>query len=256
MFSLLLLSFPLFFDAAFSAHYVFDLTWINAAPDGFNRPVIGVNGKWPPPTIEATTNEEITVVVYNNLGNATTAIHWHGIHQTSGQRGIMDGAGGVTQCPIPLGSNFTYSFVVNRPGSYWYRKFKSTYIEMGIMLTFADSHDSTQYPDGLRAPIIIRDPYAPYKDEIEAEFVLTLSDWYQTQTPALLAKYQSAANLNATEPIPMSLLVNDGVGANYTVKGEVKSISLSTSSTDPHSRQNIPLPHHEYWRDASLLFQH
>lgn len=132
----LLLCIALFIDAVSSVHYVFDLSWINAAPDGFNRPVIGVNGTWPPPTIEANVGEEITVVVYNNLGNATTALHWHGIHQTSGLRGIMDGAGGVSQCPIPSGSNFTYSFVANHPGSFWYRKFKFMFIGMDTRLTF------------------------------------------------------------------------------------------------------------------------
>ncbi|RDI83024.1 hypothetical protein Vi05172_g6809 [Venturia inaequalis] len=201
MFSLLLLSLSLFFDSVSSAHYIFDLFWINAAVDGVSRSVIGVNGKWPPPTIEADVGEEITVVVYNNLGNATTALHWHGIHQKSERRGLMDGAGGVSQCPIPPGSNFTYSFVVHHPGSFWYH-----------------SHDSSQYPDGLRAPMIINDPLAPYKDEIEDEFVLTLSDWYQTQTRPLVAQYQSAANTFASEPVPQSILVNEGQGTNYTVK--------------------------------------
>lgn len=71
--------------------------------------------------------------------------------------------------------------------------------------------------------MIIHDPYAPYKDEIEDEFVLTLSDWYQAQTRPLLAKYQSAPNIFATEPAPQSILVNEGQGANYTVEGKENS---------------------------------
>ncbi|TID17902.1 putative urea active transporter 1 [Venturia nashicola] len=201
MISFLLLSFGLLFNVVSSAYYEFDLYWINAAPGGITRPVIGINGEWPPPTIEADVGEEITVVVHNNLGNATTAIHWHGIHQTSGLRGIMDGAGAVTQCPISPGSTFTYSFAANHPGSFWYH-----------------SHDSSQHPDGLRAPMIIRDPRAPYEDEIEDEFVLTLSDVYEAQARPLLAKYQSAGNTFGTEPVPRSILINDGQGANYTVE--------------------------------------
>jgi len=79
--------------------YKWDITWVNAAPDGFNRPVIGINGKWPPPALEATVGERITVIVNNKLGNETTSIHWHGIRQF--QSGTMDGPSAVTQCPIP-----------------------------------------------------------------------------------------------------------------------------------------------------------
>lgn len=59
-----------------------NITWVNdAAPDGFNRPVIGVNGKWPPPVLEAQKGEQVTIVVWNKLGNQTTSLHWHGIRQ-------------------------------------------------------------------------------------------------------------------------------------------------------------------------------
>jgi iron transport multicopper oxidase len=119
-----LLVFYLFFGAACSASYHLDIGWVLAAPDGVSRPVIDINGKWPPPVIEANVGEEIIVIVHNNLGNETTSIHWHGIHQGHGKRGIMDGPTAVSQCPIPPGSNFAYSFIVDLPGTYWYRKFK------------------------------------------------------------------------------------------------------------------------------------
>jgi iron transport multicopper oxidase len=79
--------------------YQWDVTWVNAAPDGFHRPVIGINGKWPPPVLEGTVGENITVVVTNKLGSETTSIHWHGIKQL--QNGVMDGPTQVSQCPIP-----------------------------------------------------------------------------------------------------------------------------------------------------------
>lgn len=59
-----------------------NITWVNdAAPDGFNRPVIGVNGNWPPPVLEAQVGEQVTIVVWNKLGNQSTSLHWHGIRQ-------------------------------------------------------------------------------------------------------------------------------------------------------------------------------
>lgn len=67
---------------AFAGFYQWDITWVaNVAPDGFQRPVIGVNGKWPPPVLHAEVGERIIVVVSNKLGNQTTSLHWHGIRQ-------------------------------------------------------------------------------------------------------------------------------------------------------------------------------
>ena len=86
---------------AYSKFYYWEATWVRAAPDGFSRPVIGINGKWPPPTIEAEIGETITVTLFNKLGNQSTSLHWHGIRQFG--TGAMDGAVGTTQCPIPPG---------------------------------------------------------------------------------------------------------------------------------------------------------
>lgn len=91
--------------------YNWDITWVNAAPDGFARPVIGINGQWPCPKIEATVGDTIVVHLNNKLGNETTGVHFHGINQISTNE--MDGPSGVTQCPVPPGSSITYSFLVS-----------------------------------------------------------------------------------------------------------------------------------------------
>ena len=90
--------------------YDWDVTWVNAAPDGFARPVIGINGQWPCPKIEANVGDTIVVKVTNKFGNETTGLHFHGINQASTNE--MDGPSGVTQCPVPPGSSITYSFLV------------------------------------------------------------------------------------------------------------------------------------------------
>lgn len=110
--------------------------WVTAAPDGFARPVIGINGKWPCPTVEGTVGDTLQVKVTNQLGNETTSIHWHGMTQKGTPQ--MDGTSQVSQCPIALGSSFTYTFKVScylryetgvilklplkleNPGTYWY----------------------------------------------------------------------------------------------------------------------------------------
>lgn len=82
------------------------ITWVNAAPDGFTRPVIGINGHWPCPQIDLDKGDRLIIDVYNDLGNQSTGIHWHGLHEY--MTGYMDGTSGVTQCPIPPGRHMRY----------------------------------------------------------------------------------------------------------------------------------------------------
>jgi len=107
--NLLLLLAPAVLVSAKIVTYNWNIGWVNAAPDGFSRPVIGINGQWPLPPIEATVGDQVIVNVVNQLGNETTSIHFHGLNQRGTQ--FMDGPSGVTQCPIPPGSSFQY--VVN-----------------------------------------------------------------------------------------------------------------------------------------------
>jgi iron transport multicopper oxidase len=94
--------------------YDFNITWTLANPDGlFTRAVIGVNGKWPPPTIYATKGDQVVVNVKNQLGNQTTGLHFHGIFQNGTTE--MDGAAYITQCPIQPGGSLTYNFTVSLP---------------------------------------------------------------------------------------------------------------------------------------------
>ena len=93
-----------------TVQYNWNIGWVTAAPDGFSRPVIGINGEWPCPQIDVDVGDRLVIDIYNGLGNQSTTLHWHGIHQ----RGTndMDGSSGATQCPIAPGQSFTYDFNV------------------------------------------------------------------------------------------------------------------------------------------------
>lgn len=146
------------------------------------------------PTVKANVGDTLEVKVNNQLGNETTSIHWHGIHQVGTSH--MDGSAGVTQCPIPPGESFTYKFVLDKSGTYWYH-----------------SHAGTQYPDGLRGPLIVADPKDPYKGKFDEEHVITLSDWYHDEVPTLLGSFLNAANNQSRPPVPLAGLINDATTA-------------------------------------------
>ena len=90
---------------------VFNITQGLAAPDGFLKPMIVVNGQSPGPLIEANTGDRIRVRVNNQLESWSTSIHWHGINQNDSP--WMDGVEGVSQCGIPPGQKFTYEFTID-----------------------------------------------------------------------------------------------------------------------------------------------
>lgn len=96
--------------AAKDVYLDWNVTWVNAAPDGFERPVIGINGQWPCPQIDVNLGDRLIVDVYNGLGNQSTGVHWHGFHQY--HTGVMDGASSVTQCPLPPGEQMQYQINV------------------------------------------------------------------------------------------------------------------------------------------------
>ncbi|MDI1487725.1 MAG: hypothetical protein OHK93_006997 [Ramalina farinacea] len=186
----LLLAVPVFASAA-TVTYDFNITWVNENPDNaFERPVIGINGQWPLPIMTATVGDRVVVNVQNHLGNQSTSLHFHGLYMNGSTE--MDGPVAATQCPIAPESKFTYDFNITQPGTYWYH-----------------SHDSGQYPDGIRAPLIIHDPDSPYKDQYDEELVLSISDWYHDQMADLIKQFISVTNPTGAEPVPDAALFND-----------------------------------------------
>jgi len=99
------------FVAADTRTYDFTTGWVIRNPDGqYPRPVIGINGEWPLPRIEANVGDRVVVNLKNDLGNQSTSIHFHGLFMNGTNH--MDGVGSGTQCAVPPGSTFTYNFTV------------------------------------------------------------------------------------------------------------------------------------------------
>lgn len=213
------LSFVLGFAATALAKTVtvdWDIGWVNRAPDGYERPVIAVNGQWPLPFLEADVNDTIIANVHNSLGNETTSIHWHGMWQRGTPE--QDGGAGISQCAIPPGGTFTYEFTAYPAGTFWYH-----------------SHDMGQYPDGLRAPMIIHDPNNEAQNDADDETVLWVSDWYRDEMPPLINRYLTTFNYNGAMPNPNSSLINDQQSISLSIRPKekkyVRIINMSALAT-------------------------
>lgn len=75
-----------------------------------------LNGGSPGPTVHAEQGDLIEVRVENASVPDGITLHWHGIDVPNS----MDGVAGVTQDAIRTGQSFTYRFVADEVGTYWY----------------------------------------------------------------------------------------------------------------------------------------
>ncbi|CAI6097178.1 unnamed protein product, partial [Clonostachys chloroleuca] len=173
--------------------YVLNLTRENYAPDGFEKPMILVNGQSPGPLIEANTGDVLRITVNNFMPDASTTVHWHGIDQRN--TSWMDGAYGISQCGIPPGSNFTYRFnVTGQRGTFWYH-----------------SHVSAQYTDGLYGPLIIHDPDEKVPS-VGDEKIMMFGDLFRQNAELIASDYLSSnpswGTMFGMVPPPDNLLLN------------------------------------------------
>ncbi|KAJ4956163.1 hypothetical protein NE237_012946 [Protea cynaroides] len=98
-------------------YYDWTVSYINASPLGVPQQVIAVNGKFPGPIVNVTTNNNLVVNVINRL-DEDLLFTWDGIQQR--RNSWQDGVLGTT-CPIPKDYNWTYQFQVkDQIGSFFY----------------------------------------------------------------------------------------------------------------------------------------
>jgi FtsP/CotA-like multicopper oxidase with cupredoxin domain len=176
--------------------YSWTIAQATGSPDGFEKIIYTINGQMPGPLVEANEGDTIQVTV-TNVFNEGASIHWHGMFQNG--TAYMDGVPGFSQCPIPAGATFTYSFsTAGQYGTYWYH-----------------SHTSTQYTDGIMGPMIIHSIRDPYKRgvDFQSEQVILLQDWYHDRSEDIAAALLTPDGYkgNTAAPPPQSNLIN-GVG--------------------------------------------
>lgn len=150
--------------------------------------------QFPGPTIEARSGDRIVVNVDNALDGQGLSLHWHGLRMKNYNH--MDGAVGITQCPIPSSRKYTYDFTIgnDEAGTYWWH-----------------SHNEVQRGDGLYGGLVIHPPSSSSNSArrtmANPEYLLLVGDWFHRKQQDVLEWFANSASLG-NEPVPDSMVIN------------------------------------------------
>ncbi|KAI7988541.1 Monocopper oxidase-like protein SKU5 [Camellia lanceoleosa] len=207
--------------------YEFEVSYITASPLGVPQQVIAINGRFPGPTINVTTNNNVVVNVRNKL-DEDLLMTWAGIHQrrSSWQDGVLG-----TNCPIPSKWNWTYQFQVkDQIGSFFY--FPSTNFQRAS--------------GGYGGFIINNRPIIPIPFATpDGDITIMIGDWFTRNHTALRRALNGGKDLGMPDGVLIngkgpykynSTLVPDGIdyetidvhpGKTYRLR--VSNVGVSTS---------------------------
>lgn len=169
--------------------YDWTVSYITASPLGVKQKVIGINGEFPGPILNVTTNWNVVINVKNDL-DEPLLLTWDGIQHR--KNSWQDGVSG-TNCPIHAGWNWTYEFQVkDQIGSFFY--FPSLNFQRA-----AGGYGGITINNRNVIPLPFAVP--------DADITLFITDWYTKSHKELRKDVESGTNLG----IPDGVLIN-GVG--------------------------------------------
>ncbi|TYK00284.1 monocopper oxidase-like protein SKS1 [Cucumis melo var. makuwa] len=211
--------------------YDFRISYITASPLGIAQQVIAVNGKFPGPFINATTNNNVAVNVRNDL-DEDLLLTWPGIQmrRNSWQDGLLG-----TNCPIPPKWNWTYQFQVkDQIGSFFY--FPS--------LNF-------QRASGGFGPFILNNREVipiPFPQP-DGDIIMLIGDWYTQNHKALRATLDAGKDLG----IPDGVLINGKGPYQYNSTLVRAGIEYESVPVDPGKTYRLRV--HNVGISTSLNFR-
>ncbi|KAG2691189.1 hypothetical protein I3843_09G219900 [Carya illinoinensis] len=150
--------------------FTWNVSYGTIAPLGVPQQGILINGQFPGPNINSTTNNNVVVNIFNNL-DEPFLLTWNGIQHR--KNSWQDGTLG-TMCPIPPKTNYTYHIQVkDQIGSYVYYPTTAMHRAAGAF-------------GGLRvnSRLLIPVPYADPEDD----YTVLIGDWY-TKSHSTLRKF-------------------------------------------------------------------
>ncbi|XP_075081665.1 monocopper oxidase-like protein SKU5 isoform X1 [Nicotiana tabacum] len=174
--------------------------------------VITINGMFPGPLINATTNDIVNVNVFNNM-DESLLITWNGIQQRLNS--WQDGVSG-TNCAIEPGTNWTYVFQAKD--------------QIGTFTYFPSIN--FQKVAGGYGPIRVnnRNVIAVPFPKPEAEFDLLIGDWFSTDYKSLRSSVQDRESSQLFD-VPDAILMNGKGPYELSISKGRESFTVSKGMT-------------------------
>ena len=140
--------------------FTWKVTYGTITPLGVPQRGILINGQFPGPNLNTTTNNNVVINIFNEL-DEPILFTWNGIQHR--KNSWQDGVSG-TNCPIPPGTNYTYHFQPkDQIGSYYY------YLTRG-MQTAEGGYGGLRVNSRLLIPVPFADP--------EDDYTVLIGDWF------------------------------------------------------------------------------
>ncbi|CEL08619.1 hypothetical protein ASPCAL11767 [Aspergillus calidoustus] len=184
-------------DHSFQPDYILRVTAENYTEACMDRYSVLVNGSLPGPELRLREGETSWIRVYNDMSDANTTIHWHGL--TAFTAPFSDGAPAASQWPIPPGHFFDYEV---RPepgtaGTYFYHSHVGFQAITAKGPLIVESCDPPLYDYDEERTILISDYFGKTDAEIEAGLTSSNFTW-SGETDAVLVNGHSRLATNAT----------------------------------------------------------
>ncbi|KAJ6761188.1 MONOCOPPER OXIDASE-LIKE PROTEIN SKS1 [Salix purpurea] len=209
----------------------FKLSYITVSPLGVPQKVIAVNGQFPGPLVNGTTNNNVVINVRNDL-DENLLMTWPGIQmrRNSWQDGVLG-----TNCPIPPNWNWTYSFQLkDQIGSFFYYPSLNLQRASGGFGPFVINNRE-----------VIQIPFA----QPDGDFVLLIGDWYTRNHSALRADLDSGKDLG----MPDGVLINGKGPYRYNTTLVPDGLPYETINVDPGKTYRFRV--HNVGTSTSLNFR-
>ncbi|KAJ7955460.1 L-ascorbate oxidase-like [Quillaja saponaria] len=200
--------------------FTWNVTYGTISPLGVPQQAILINGEFPGPNINSTSNNNIVINVFNNL-DEPFLLTWNGIQQR--KNSWQDGVPG-TNCPILPGTNYTYHFQVkDQIGSYFYYPTTAMHRAAGGF-------------GGLRvnSRLLIPVPYADPEDD----YTVLIGDWYTKSHSTLRNFLDSGRSIGR----PDGVLINGKNAKDGRVPHRPKHITNHLTSTSANVSRSLSLP--------------
>ena len=116
-----------------------------------------INKQVPGPRLDLTEGDHVRINFTNHLPEPTS-MHWHGLVVPN----RMDGPANITQAPVPPGGRYTYEYVVQQSGTYFYH---------------SHARPDRQQALGLYGALIIHPRDTSKEERVDLDYVVQLQEW-------------------------------------------------------------------------------